>query len=167
VKTLYLVRHAKSSWDNPHLRDDERPLLEKGVKRTKKVGEFLRENNISIDSIITSHAVRANDTARLLARAVDFPEEKIEVIEKIYHASESTLLEQLYSLSNKVNSVMMVGHNPIFTEFANYFLETRIDWLVTSGMVCIDFETDAWEELLMSGRKTRFVVFPKHLPADN
>ena len=167
MKTLYLVRHAKSSWDYPHLRDDERPLLEKGVKRTKKVGKFLKESNISIDRIITSHAVRANDTARLLASAVDFPQDKIEVIERIYHASESSLLEQLYSLSNEVDSVMMVGHNPIFTEFSNFFLDTKIDWLVTSGLVCIEFETDTWENILKSERRTRFVVFPKHLPSDN
>ena len=163
MKTLYLVRHAKSSWEYPQLKDDERPLLQKGVKRTEKIGKYLKENNITIDRIITSHAVRANDTARILSNAVGFPQDKIEVIAKIYHASEESLLEQLYSLSDEVDSVMLVGHNPVFTEFANLFLETRIDWLVTSGVVCIDFDADSWENILMSTRKTRFMVFPKHL----
>ncbi len=77
MKTLYIVRHAKSSWDHPGLGDDQRPLLEKGKKRTKYVVDYFLENNINPDLIISSHAVRAFETAKIIATSLDYPENKI------------------------------------------------------------------------------------------
>ena len=161
MKTLYLVRHAKSSWNYPDLRDDERPLLEKGIKRTKKVANFLLEQNVRVDCIKSSPAVRALETARIIAHALDFPLEEIQVEKQIYHANANSMYDQFYDLSDNISSVMMVGHNPTFTSFANYFLENKLDWLPTSGIVSISFETDAWNEIMSAARKTNFVVFPK------
>jgi phosphohistidine phosphatase len=161
MKTLYLVRHAKSSWRYPELLDEERPLLEKGKQRTKKVIDFLLKKDVQIDCIKTSHAVRAHDTARIIAHALRYPVEEILVERQIYHASAEQLFDQFYDLSDTINALMMVGHNPAFTNFANYFLDKKIEWLPTSGIVSISFETDSWDEIMNAGRKTNFVVFPK------
>ncbi len=161
MKTLHIARHAKSSWEYPELSDEERPLLRKGIKRTRKTGSFLKDNKIRIDHIISSPAVRAYETARILAEVLNYPEDHLKVVNSLYHANTNVLLDQLYSLPDEINSVMLVGHNPMFTSFANHFLTTKIDWLPTSGIVSIDFNTDKWENIMMAERETRFLIFPR------
>jgi len=163
MKTLHIARHAKSSWDYPELSDEERPLLRKGIKRTRKTGTFLKDKKIRIDKIISSPAVRAYETARILAGVLNYPEDQIKVVNSLYHANTNVLLDQLYSLPDEIDSVMLVGHNPMFTNFANHFLAVKIDWLPTSGIVSIDFNTDKWENIMMAERETRFLVFPRKL----
>ena len=163
MKTLHIARHAKSSWEYPELSDEERPLLRKGIKRTRKSGAFLRDKKIRIDHIISSPAVRAYETARILAGFLNYPEDQIKVVNSVYHANTNVLLDQLYSLPDEINSVMLVGHNPMFTNFANHFLTTKIDWLPTSGIVSIDFNTDKWENIMMAERETKFLIFPRKL----
>ncbi|MBN2172558.1 MAG: phosphohistidine phosphatase SixA [Bacteroidales bacterium] len=163
MKILYIVRHAKSSWDHPGLSDHERPLLEKGKKRTKKVIDFLLEKNIQVDLIISSYAVRAFETATIIAKALKYPEEQIQKSTNIYHGDVDNLFNHFYDLSDNVKSLMLVGHNPTFTNFANYFMDEKIDWLATSGIVCIEFKTDSWENILQAEKKTKFVITPKKM----
>jgi phosphohistidine phosphatase len=161
MKTLYLVRHAKSSWKYPELLDEERPLLEKGKKRTKKVIDYLLKKDVQLDCIKSSHAVRALETARIIAHALQYPLDDIMIERQIYHASAEQLFDQFYDLSDTFQSLMMVGHNPAFTNFANYFLDKKIEWLPTSGIVSINFKTDSWDMVTSADRKTNFVIFPK------
>ncbi len=163
MKTLYIVRHAKSSWDHPGLADDERPLLQKGVKRTLKIATYFQENDIHVDQLMTSHAVRAHETARIIAHGIGYPEDQIKVSSNLYHGSADRIYDELFALSNDIDSVMIFGHNPTFTSLANYFLENKLDWLPTSGVVSISFNTDRWSEIPMAGHKTNFVVVPKDL----
>jgi phosphohistidine phosphatase len=161
MKYLYIVRHAKSSWDHSGLADHERPLLEKGKKRTKLIIDYLLENKVEVDLIISSHAVRARETARFIGNALHYPEDKIQISTAIYHGDINGLINLFFDLSDDVNSLMMVGHNPTFTSFANYFLEKSIDWLPTSGIVCIEFEADKWEDVLNAKKRAKFVISPK------
>ncbi|MFP4472112.1 MAG: SixA phosphatase family protein [Bacteroidales bacterium] len=163
MKTVYIIRHAKSSWDFPHLSDHERPLLEKGKKRTRLINEYLIRHHIQVDLIITSHAVRAYETAKIIARAIGYPPESIRVDRMIYHANAERMTDQFYDLPDSVNSIMLVGHNPTFTNFANMFLDKKIDWLPTSAVVCVDFFTDKWVEVPAAKHKTKFVVTPKEI----
>jgi len=163
MKTLYIARHAKSSWNNPGLEDHERPLLEKGKKRTRYIVNYLLENKCSIDLIMSSHAVRANETAKIIAHGLSYPDDKIMVSRSLYFGHPDNFFDVFYDLSDDVESLMMVGHNPGFTTFANYFLDKKIDNLPTSGVVCIEFDTDSWENILDSKRKVKFVVSPKSL----
>lgn len=163
MKTVYIVRHAKSSWDFPHLSDHERPLLEKGKKRTRLINDFLIKNKISADLIVSSHAVRAHETAKIIARAIDYPQDAIRIDRMIYHSNADRLIDQFYDLSNDFESVMLVGHNPTLTNFANHYLEEKIEWLPTSGVVCIEFDTDKWEDISMAKYRTIFTVYPKML----
>lgn len=163
MKTLYIVRHAKSSWENAELSDPQRPLLEKGKKRTKLIIDYFLNNDLKVDLIISSPAVRAYDTAKIIAHALSYPEAKIIKDNSIYHANAEQLFNQFYDVSDQVRSLMIVGHNPTLTNFANHFLENKIDSLPTSGVVCVDFNTDKWDEIPDVKGKSRFVLTPKML----
>ncbi len=163
MKTVYIVRHAKSSWDFPHLSDHERPLLEKGKKRTRLINDYLIKNRIRVDLIISSHAVRAHETARIIARAIGYPPENIRIDRMIYHADADRLADQFFDVPNSVDTIMLVGHNPTLTNFANMYLDEKIDWLPTSAVVSISFDTERWEDLPLAKHKTNFLITPKML----
>lgn len=164
MKTIYVIRHAKSSWNMIDIPDEQRPLLEKGKKRTGKVIDYLNENHIRVDYIISSHAVRAHETAKILAQALKYPIENIKIDSNIYHANSNTILNQFYDLPDRFNSVMIVGHNPSLTDFVNLFLDSPIENLPTSGVVSFSFTTDEWGKVSVSHRKTNFILFPKEMP---
>lgn len=164
MKTIYIVRHAKSSWNMNDIPDEKRPLMEKGKKRTKKVIDYLHENKIKVDYIISSPAVRAHETAKILAHALKYPLENIKIDSHIYHANGDSILNQFYDLPDRFNSVMIIGHNPSLTYFVNLFLNSPIENLPTSGIVSFSFDTDHWGEVPVSDRKTNFILFPKDMP---
>lgn len=168
MKTLYIARHAKSSWDDIRVSDHDRDLLPIGKKRTKKISRWLSEHNIFPDRIISSSAVRAYKTARLLAQGIGFPEEKIEKESSFYDAGSEDIMEILYALPDTVEKVMVVGHNPAFTVLVNLFLdwEHQIDNLPTSGVAAIRFETDKWDELDLAEQQVEFLIIPKKIKED-
>ena len=115
MKTVYIVRHAKSSWDEPGVDDHGRPLLAAGIKKTKLVIDFLKNKNVMPDLMITSSALRAKDTAFLIANGLGYTHSDIIVDEKMYHASPDSIMDELYALDDEINSVMIFGHNPTLT----------------------------------------------------
>ncbi|NVN94951.1 MAG: histidine phosphatase family protein [Bacteroidetes bacterium] len=163
MKTLYLIRHAKSSWDFTQLTDEERPLIEKGIKRAKKIGKYLKEKNIKADLIISSHAIRAIHTAQIIAKKINYPEENIIIDKKIYASGIDNLFDTIFGIPNDFNCVILFGHNPTFTNIANYFLDIKIDNLPTSGLICVKFETDEWNEIIHAKKLENYVIFPKEL----
>jgi phosphohistidine phosphatase len=163
MKTLYFIRHAKSSWDYPQLSDDERPLTDSGIKRTKKLGIYLNEKEVLPELIISSHANRAFHTAQIIAKKINFPVKNIKVERSIYSSGIDNIFSVIYGISDDYNSVMLFGHNPTFTNLANYFLNDKIENLPTSGFVCVEFETEHWNEIVNSKIKDSYVVFPKKL----
>ena len=163
MKTLYIVRHAKSSWEFPRLSDQERPLLDKGRQRTKLMAKYLKTNKIAIDLIISSHATRAYETAVLIAKDLGYPIESIQINRMLYHANAENIFDQFYEVPDQVNTLMIVGHNPTFTDFANQFLEKKIDWLPTSGVVSVSFNMSGWDKIQETKPNTNFVIFPKML----
>ncbi len=163
MKTLYLMRHAKSSWKHAELNDLERPLLEKGLKRTRLIIDFLKSNNVDIELIICSHATRSLETARIIAHAFGISNDNFRVEKAVYMADAESLTDQLYDLPSGVDKVMIVGHNPAITNLANNFLKEKIDYLPTSGVIAIAFSTDRWEELPGAKFKIKFSAFPKQI----
>ena len=111
MKTLFVVRHAKSSWEDMSLSDHDRPLLPIGIKKTKRVAGYLREKEIIPDLLISSSAVRAYETARIIAEGVGYPDDEIVINSNLYHASSETVFDELYGLTNDIESVMIFGHN--------------------------------------------------------
>ena len=110
-KTLLLLRHAKSSWSDPELHDHDRPLKKRGRKAAPRIGQLLAEQNLTPQLIITSSAVRALDTARLVAKACKYTGEILPTAE-LYHASPMAHLRLLRQVPADIQTVMFVGHNP-------------------------------------------------------
>lgn len=166
MKTLYIVRHGKSSWADLGVSDHDRELLPEGVRRTKKIARWLLKNKKSVpELIISSTAVRARQTARILAEAFSFPEETIVYEANFYHADPEQVLSKLYTLSDEYQTVMIVGHNMTFNDLANEFLDWhhQIENLPTSGVVAIKIDTDKWVSLSAAKSELDFLLFPKML----
>lgn len=163
MKTLYLARHAKSSWDVPGIADFDRPLLEKGIQRAKKAAGYLNEIHAKVDKIVTSPAVRTFETAKLIAKGIGFPVEKIVTDKKIYEGNVQSILNIIFSTEDEFDSLMIFGHNPTITYLANQFLHPGIDFMPTIGIACISFDTEQWTELPVARAKNEFILFPKTL----
>jgi len=163
MKTLFIVRHAKSSWDYPGIPDYERPLLEAGKLKTIKMAGYLIEQGVNPDLIMSSNAIRARETAAIIAQGLSYPVEKIQILPVIYQGNEEDVINILLEIPNENESVIIVGHNPTLTSLANYFLQEPIDWMPTSGVVCIEFITDLWKNILKAEKRTKFVVSPKQI----
>jgi len=163
MKTLYLVRHAKSSWDHPGMSDAERPLMEKGIERSQRIIGFLKERSILPDLFISSPAIRAYETAKLFATGLGYSQEKIRIEQKIYDGYYDKILDVIYGTNNDVGSLMIFGHNPTITNLANLFLHPGIDDMATSTVVGIGFEILKWEEVPASVSRQLFIVSPKML----
>jgi phosphohistidine phosphatase len=163
MKRLYIVRHAKSDWSQPGQNDEDRKLLGKGIKRTHKILEFLKQHDTRPDLIISSPAIRAISTASLLAEGLGYPLAEIQQERIIYRGDSDDIMDFIYETPQNIESLMVVGHNPTFTNLANRFLDEMMEWLPTTGVVCIQFETENWQEIRKCKRETAFVVFPKML----
>ncbi|MGD8524014.1 MAG: histidine phosphatase family protein, partial [Desulfobacterales bacterium] len=120
MKTLYLVRHAKSSWKYPNLDDFERPLNKRGRKNAPFMGKVLKKLKVAPDLVISSPANRAATTARIIAAAINYPLENIVYSEAIYEFSENALIHVIKQIEDSVNNTMVVGHNPAINGLANY-----------------------------------------------
>jgi phosphohistidine phosphatase len=163
MKTLYFIRHAKSSWDFPQLSDEERPLTEKGIKKTKKIGDFMKSKNIFPEIFVTSHANRALHTAQIIAKKIDFPEKNIKIDRSIYSSGIDNIFSVIFGIPDNYNSAVLFGHNPAFTNLSNYFLDEKIDNLPTSGFICVEFESDSWNEIINIKPINSYAIFPKNL----
>ena len=157
MKKLYLIRHAKSSWDNPGLVDFERPLNKRGLKDAAKMGRVLKNSLFKPDCIITSSARRAQETAEIIADKIDFPIEKVLVEGKIYLAAASDILEILTELDDDLDTVVVFGHNPGMTNLANLLNDVAIDNIPTCGIFIIEFDVKSWRKI--SEKNGVFVSF--------
>jgi phosphohistidine phosphatase len=163
MKTIYFVRHAKASWDYPELRDIQRPLLDIGKKRTKKVIHFLSQKGVLPDLIITSPATRAFETAKLLSAGLKYKEDSIIIEQNIYDGGEEHILNIIYGLPDQISSVMIVGHNPTITHLINLFAKPGVELLPTAGVASITFNTGHWEKIHESEANQDFIIYPKML----
>lgn len=160
IKTLYIMRHAKASWDYPELPDYDRPLTESGMINSKKIATELQNRNVSVELIICSYAKRSHDTARIIATGINYPVEQIEVCNDIYEGDTDDFFKLIFQVNDDITSLMIVGHNPTVTQFVNLFVKTRIDILPTSGLFSLNFETENWLDITKSRVKTGFYLFP-------
>ncbi|MCB0579931.1 MAG: histidine phosphatase family protein [Phaeodactylibacter sp.] len=146
MKTVFFVRHAKSSWDNPSLRDIERPLNKRGKRDAPFMGKLLRGKGIRPDRLISSPATRALTTARHFAKALGIPDDQIDVDSRIYDAYPDDILDILQELPGDYATVLLFGHNPTLTGVANLFTEDYISNVPTCGIFRVDAEVGAWAD---------------------
>lgn len=163
MKRLFLVRHAKSSWDDPSLDDIDRPLNNRGKKNAPEMGIRLRKQGIIPDLLISSPAKRAFSTAKKISEAIGYPNKSIEIDDRLYHGSSNSMLAIIHQLKEKINSVMLFGHNPGFTDFANTLCGINIYNIPTAGIVAIDFGVDSWAEVDYNIGELVFFDYPKKI----
>ena len=162
MKRLTLMRHAKSSWENDSLDDFDRPLNARGLRTAPEMGRRLRALGDLPELILSSPAARAIQTARLVAAEISHPESRILEAAGLYHASPEKILEILQSLESVAHHIMVVGHNPGLTEFANMLGEIRIDNIPTAGMLCVDLPGEVWSEIDPDGGEAVYFDYPKN-----
>jgi phosphohistidine phosphatase len=163
MKTLYLMRHAKSSWSFDELTDQERPLNDRGRTDAPHMGQALAKRQLALDLLVSSPAVRAMSTAVLVARELGYPHDKIQVEPSIYQADLDTLLSVIRELPDAAGSVLLTGHNPTITDTANYLLPNNslTHEMPTAAVLCIRFQTDHWAEAGPATAEFYFYDYPK------
>lgn len=162
MKTLMLLRHAKSSWDNALLSDHDRPLNERGRHDAPRMGKALKGYDLVPDVIITSTAVRAADTAEAVALAAGY-DGAIRTTGRLYHASPDTYLEIAGGLDDAVSSVLMVGHNPGLEELVED-LSGHAERMPTAALAVFAVNVASWRDLsLDSSFKLVHLLLPKAL----
>ncbi|MEO9533142.1 MAG: histidine phosphatase family protein [Crocinitomicaceae bacterium] len=161
-KIIYLVRHAKSSHDNPDLKDFDRPLAKRGHQDAKMMAEILKRKGVNPDLIISSPARRNQQTSAYFKDALYKDYYKIELDSSIYRCNPMTLVNQITKISDKKNEVMIFGHNPAITRAANYFqIDTMFSKVPTTGIVAIKFKTDSWSRVSKIKGRLIFFEYPK------
>lgn len=163
MKTLYLVRHAKSSWKFEELADHDRPLNGRGRKAAPKMAKALKKKDAKPDLIVSSPAVRAITTATLFAKELDYDQDNILVIDGIYGASREELLQIIRNVSDEVDSLMLFGHNNTITDLANFLSPKSVANIPTAGVMAVEFDAETWK--ISGPERCRFLFFeyPKNL----
>jgi len=163
MRQLTIVRHAKSSWDMPALEDFYRPLSPRGVRNAFAMGDELRERGIFPDLIISSPAVRAINTAIIIARKIDFPQQRIQSNDRIYEASVEELMKVMVNVSDSVDHLMLFGHNPSLTNLINRLQPELLDNLPTCGVFSIELPVASWAEVRNAKGSRLFVILAREL----
>lgn len=147
MKTLVIVRHAKSSWDDRGLSDHDRPLNRRGLRDAPVMGARLAEWGPPVDRVISSSAVRALTTAELITQEMGLPWDEIVIDEALYHASEDDMLEIIQEQEDYLDGLMMFGHNPGMTYLVNNLSDLDLENLPTCGVVILQFNIEHWTEV--------------------
>lgn len=161
MKTLYLIRHAKSDWSDESLSDFDRPLNKRGAKDAPLMGSHLADQGIRPDLIISSPAVRAKTTAKAFAKALSYPPESIRYDHNLYACDVETILSIIRNVDVNVDTLMLFGHNPELTECANLITGGDIDNIPICGVVEMRLKNDSWESIGANSAELRSFDFPK------
>ena len=146
MKSVFLVRHAKSSRDDPTLPDKDRPLNDRGKRDAPKMGERLAKRDVKPDLILSSPAKRALKTAEIFAQELDYKRKDIVVDDRLYAVTPDDLLDIIRNLDDKLARVMLFGHNPELTELAHR-LSSEITHMPTCAVAELTFDTKSWSNL--------------------
>ena len=163
MKTLIIIRHGKSSWAYPDLEDFYRPLKPRGINNAFSIGDELLERGVFPDLILSSPAIRAMNTAIIIARKLDFPLQRIRANENIYEASTFHLLNLIRNVEDSNDTLMIFGHNPSFTSLVNQLQDEPLYNLPTCGVFSIELPIDSWSDIGTVKGKKVLSLFPKEL----
>lgn len=167
VKTLALVRHAKSNWEDRNLADRDRPLNGRGKRDAPLMGRRIAKAGIRPSLIISSPAKRAWSTAKIIAREMSYPREFLQREHDLYLASLDDLLDVVATQDAGFNSLMLFGHNPGLTEFANLLVPGLTNNVPTAGVVVVDMDTDEWSIYELPATRLVLFDYPRKKPQRN
>ena len=165
-KELLLVRHAKSSWDDPYLDDHDRPLNERGLTNAPEMGKRMQGLGISPDVWISSTALRAITTAQIIAEQIGFPQDQIQRTKDLYHASATELQEFIAGLDDAIGSAILFGHNPGMTSLVANLYGLPIDNMPTCGVVHLQFNENTWSAVSSAPPARAYFDFPKNVSGE-
>jgi phosphohistidine phosphatase len=160
MKTLYLVRHAKSSWEH-NVEDHKRPLKDRGERDGRLVSKQAKEEIEPPQKIISSDATRALSTANFFKKALNIEDANFETNHDLYDFSGQNVMRIIKSLDNSLDKVMIVGHNHAFTSVANMLGNRYIENVPTCGFVMLEFDEKSWSDITTG--KTVKTIFPRDL----
>jgi len=158
---LYLLRHAKSSWDDPSQRDFERPLANRGREACVLIGEFIEEKRIDFDLVLVSTAVRTRETIELVKERAKF-RGKVRYDDRIYEATVSQLLEIISQIDDDRESVLLVGHNPGIEELL-VLLTGEQQRVTTANLAKIKLKATEWSADLANKGTLDWIVRPREI----
>ena len=162
-KTLILMRHAKSSWDDPTLDDKDRPLNKRGKRNAPEMGRRLAEDGFMPEVVISSPARRALKTAERAASELGFEKSDVGIEDSIYSWDSNSVLEAIWGLDDDLSSVMMVIHNPAITDLVNELTGSDIENIPTAGVAVIGFEAPKWSKVQAGSGELVMFDYPKKL----
>ena len=163
MKTLTLIRHAKSSWNNPSLTDFDRPLNKRGIRDAPKVGSAIEQTGISFDRVLCSDARRARQTLSLISQGIAIDENIIEYRHDLYGASSHHLLSCIAEQPDTALSIALVGHNPGMEDLANRLTTETVGAMSTCNVVQIEFDCDSWTDLEGLSGNLSLIIRPRDL----
>ena len=162
MKEIYVLRHAKSSWDNSNLRDFERPLADRGISDAKKMSKFLKDMNIKIDKVLCSNAIRAKETFDLTADGFNFEIDKATYLDKLYFGDTTTIIQDLKELDESLNNILIVGHNPTLHYLVEILTNESINRFTTCNLATISHDGE-WVSLNSQQCSLKSLIRPKEL----
>lgn len=155
---LYLLRHAQSAEKQIGLTDKDRELTSKGLQDALIIGNYIKNQNLPVDIIITSPAERALATSKYVAEGMKFDAEKIIIDDELYEASTRTFNEFIINLENDFHHVLCVGHNPVISYLAEHLTKEEIGDMAPAGLAIIKFDINLWKEVaLVKGELIKYV----------
>lgn len=161
MKTLLLVRHAKSDWNDPALKDFDRPLNDRGKRDAPMMAERLSAKKIRIDAIISSPAKRAKKTAEIFAKEFKNEKDDILFLDELYLAVPSVFFDVIRKADNKYKTIAVFSHNPGITDFANMLANVRIDNIPTCGVFGVKADIKSWKDFESAEKEFWMFDYPK------
>jgi len=161
MKTLIVVRHAKSSWDTSVPDDFNRPLNDRGKKDAPASAKRLVKKGVAIDTFLSSPAKRAKKTAQCFIKEYNKSKDKIIYLPQLYEATLSVFYEVVMSLDDSYNDVALFSHNPGVTEFVNTLTEVHIDNMPTCAVFAVKINTNKWADFRLAQKEFWFFDYPK------
>jgi phosphohistidine phosphatase len=161
MKTLLIIRHAKSNWDNVLVTDFDRSLNERGKRDAPAMAQKLLRSGVQIDLFVSSPAKRARNTAELFVQEFGGQKKDILFVPELYHAPVQTFKEVIISLEDHYSNVALFSHNPGITAFVNTLTSIRVDDMPTSGIFAVTSPVVKWSDFLGAGREFWFFDYPK------
>ena len=163
MKTLYLLRHAKSSWATPGLGDQQRPLNKRGSSDAPMMGERFAGRGEQLDHIVSSPALRAHSTAKLFAGACGFASDAIDIESDLYFLGSGSIEAVILAQDDRLERLMLVFHNPDITQFANSLdYEFHVDNMPTCGLVKLSCDIARWSDWSRDNTRFDYFDFPKN-----
>jgi phosphohistidine phosphatase len=163
MKYLTIVRHAKSSRDNPEWDDLERPLNDRGKKAIQKMGKFLKKKSLHPDLLISSPAQRAKETAIGIGKLLDYPLENMEINKEIYFGNIQEIIGVISNINNNFNDVFLFGHEPLLSSMIHRLTGEIVEKFPTCSIYRIVWDIKKWSLISSQKGKCEFFVYPKLL----